>query len=106
MAYAAGVLMLIGALFSALAALGMLRFPDIYTRLHAASKAGPVGAGLILLGVAVASGDLGIALRALLGLAFLLITAPLSAHLLARAALRGGTTPDVTTAVNEYDSTH
>jgi multicomponent Na+:H+ antiporter subunit G len=106
MAYAAGVLMLIGALFSALAALGMLRFPDIYTRLHAASKAGPVGAGLILLGVAVASGDVGIALRALLGLAFLITTAPLSAHLLARAALRGGTTPDVTTVVNEYDSTH
>ena len=57
MSYLAATLMLIGAIFCALAALGVLRFPDLYTRLHAASKAGPLGAGLILLAAGLASGD-------------------------------------------------
>lgn len=104
MQYVAGSLLMIGALFCALAALGMLRFPDVYTRLHAASKAGTVGAGLILLGVAFGGGDWGIAARALLGLVFLVMTAPLGAHLLARAALRCGTPTAVITTINEAAS--
>ena len=55
MTYVAAGLLLIGSLLSAMAALGILRFPDVYTRLHAASKAGPLGAGLILLAVAFAA---------------------------------------------------
>jgi multicomponent Na+:H+ antiporter subunit G len=102
MTYVAAVLLLIGSLFSAVAALGILRFPDIYTRLHAASKAGPLGAGLILLGVAFASGDWSIAVRCVLGLAFLLLTSPVSAHLLARAALQSGVQPDARTSIDEY----
>jgi multicomponent Na+:H+ antiporter subunit G len=106
MIYIAVALMLCGSLLSALAALGILRFPDIYTRLHAASKAGPLGAGLILLGVAFASGDWAIAIRCALGLVFLIVTSPISAHLLARAALRTGTIPDSRTSINEYQINH
>ena len=102
MIYISAVLLLCGSLLSAIAALGILRFPDIYTRLHAASKAGPLGAGLILLGVAFASCDWAIAVRCLLGLVFLIVTSPVSAHLLARAALRTGTVPDNRTSINEY----
>jgi len=104
MTYVAAVLLVIGSLFCALAALGILRFPDVYTRLHAASKAGPLGAGLILLAVAFASGDWAIAVRALAGLAFLVATAPLSAHLLARAALKVGTPLASVTNIDERDN--
>jgi multicomponent Na+:H+ antiporter subunit G len=106
MSYFAAGLMLVGSLLSALAALGILRFPDVYTRLHAASKAGPLGAGLILLAVGIASGDWSIAIRCVLGFFFLVLTSPVSAHLLARAALRTGINPDARTSIVEYDSNH
>ncbi len=99
----ASLLLVIGSLFCALAALGILRFPDVYTRLHAASKAGPLGAGLILLAVALASGDWAIAVRGVLGCGFLILTGPMSAHLLARAALRSHTPLSSITSINEYD---
>ena len=94
LAWLAAVLIVIGSVFGLLAAIGVLRLPDLYTRLHAASKAGAVGGGLILLAIALASGDAAIALRAILGIVFLLLTTPISAHLLSRAALRSGQTPN------------
>ena len=86
--YLAAALILAGSLFSLLAAVGVVRLPDLLTRMHAASKAGVVGAGLILLAIAVVSGDSAIVLRAILGILFLALTTPVSAHLLARAALK------------------
>lgn len=103
MSYVAAALLFIGSCFSALAVLGILRFPDVYTRLHAASKAGPLGAGLILIGVAFASGDGATAIRCVLGFLFLILTSPVSAHLLARSALRSGTAPDSSTSIQEYE---
>lgn len=106
MIYVACALLVIGSLFSALAALGILRFPDLYTRLHAASKAGPLGAGLILLGVGFATGDPAIAIRCVLGFLFLVLTSPVSAHLLARSALRSGTPPDPQTSIQDLETNH
>ena len=103
MIYIASALLLIGSAFCALAALGLLRFPDLYTRLHAASKAGTLGAGLILLGVGFASGEVSIAVRCVLGLLFVVLTTPVSAHLLARAALQSGLSPDARTSIDEYE---
>ena len=57
MTVAAVLAMLLGAAFCLLAAVGLLRFPDIFTRAHAGSMAGLAGVGLILAGVAFASGD-------------------------------------------------
>lgn len=91
--YVAAVLVLAGAIFGLLAAVGVLRLPDLYTRLHAASKAGAVGGGLILLAIAVVAFDAAIVLRAILGLLFILLTTPVSAHLLSIAALRAGHRP-------------
>jgi multicomponent Na+:H+ antiporter subunit G len=88
--YLAAFLLLIGAVFGLLAAVGVLRLPDLLTRMHAASKAGVVGVGLILLAIGFASLDLAVALRAILGLVFLVLTTPVSAHLLARAAVEHG----------------
>jgi multicomponent Na+:H+ antiporter subunit G len=99
--YVATALLVVGSVFSFLAALGILRLPDLYTRMHAASKAGAVGAGLMLLGVALASFDGAVFLRAFLGILFLLLTTPVSAHLLARAAYRAGVAPAESTNIND-----
>ena len=99
MTIVAGVLVVVGSLFCFLAALGVLRFPDVFTRMHAATKAGILGAGLILLGAAVASGDVAVILRAIVGMAFLVLTGPVSAHLLARAALLAGVVPVTTSNI-------
>lgn len=82
----AGVLILAGAFFAFVAAVGLWRFPDIYSRMHAASKAGTLGSGFVLLALAVHAGDTATVTRALAGIVFFLLTAPISAHLLARAA--------------------
>jgi multicomponent Na+:H+ antiporter subunit G len=101
MIYAAAILILVGATLCAIAALGILRLPDVYTRLHAASKAGPLGAGLILVGVGLSAADAGIIIRCVLGLLFLVLTSPVSAHLLARAALKTGIEPVSTTSIDD-----
>lgn len=80
-----GVLILIGAFFSLVAGIGLFRLPDVYLRMHAATKAGTLGVGLMLLAVAVHSQELEVIARALAGIVFLLITAPIGAHLLGRA---------------------
>mgnify|MGYP001278390780 CR=1 FL=1 len=87
---AAAVLIFVGALFTLAAAIGILRLPEFYSRMHAASKAGTVGSSLMLIAVAVHSGDPGTVTRALAGVVFFLLTAPISAHLLARAAYAVG----------------
>ena len=99
--YLAGVLMVIGAGFTLIAAIGVLRLPDLYTRMHAASKAGPLGCGILLLTIAMVSLDSSVTLRALVGFLFLLLTAPVSAHLLARAAYKAGYRPADATVLDE-----
>ncbi|MFB9951390.1 monovalent cation/H(+) antiporter subunit G [Rhizobium puerariae] len=83
-------LILSGAGFALVAAVGLNRLPDVYTRMHAASKAGTVGSGLMLLAVALHAGDLSTFARALAGFFFFVLTAPVSAHLLAMAAHKVG----------------
>jgi multicomponent Na+:H+ antiporter subunit G len=93
MTIVAVVAMLAGAAFCLLAALGILRFPDVFTRAHAASKAGVLGVGLILAGVAFASQDLSVAVAVVVGIGFIVMTGPVTAHLLTRAALKSGVAP-------------
>lgn len=88
--YLGGTLLVLGAAFSLLATIGVVRLPDLYTRLHAASKAGAVGGGLVLLAVALVSLDGAVSIRAVIGVLFLILTTPVSAHLLARAAYISG----------------
>jgi multicomponent Na+:H+ antiporter subunit G len=88
-----GLLVILGALFTLFAALGVLRFPDLYTRMHAASKAGVFGSGLILVGLAIYADDSAIVTRAILAILFLILTTPISAHLLSKAAYAAGYRP-------------
>lgn len=81
-----GSLALGGAILMLLAGVGVLRFPDLYSRMHAATKATAVGVVLISVAGAVAiDGARG---QILLAAALLLITAPTAAHFIARAAYR------------------
>ncbi len=88
--FIAGLLLIAGAIFALLAAVGLWRLPDIYSRMHAASKAGTLGSGLMLIALAVHAGDTATTSRAIAGVVFFLLTAPISAHLLAKAAYAVG----------------
>jgi multicomponent Na+:H+ antiporter subunit G len=103
----ASMAVILGVTLALLSAVGIVRMPDVYTRLQVATKASSLGVGLLMLGVAVHFGDLGVTVRALLVVAFIFLTAPVSAHLIGRAAyiagvpLAPGTSPDE--LAGEYD---
>jgi multicomponent Na+:H+ antiporter subunit G len=84
------VLLVVGASFMLLAGLGVLRLPDLFMRMQAATKASTLGVGCLLLGVALHFQDLTVATRAVLVIAFFFLTAPVSAHVIARAAYAVG----------------
>ncbi|MGX9963548.1 monovalent cation/H(+) antiporter subunit G [Roseomonas sp. F4] len=86
----AALLLVGGAGVVALAALGVARLPDPFSRMHAAAKAGVVGAGLLLLGAGLAFGTTAALLTSLGAMLFLLLTAPLASHALGRAAYVAG----------------
>ncbi len=84
----ASLLLLIGAAFMLLAALGLVRLPDLFMRLQATTKASTLGLGSLALAVALHFDNGGVTARALLVLAFVFLTAPAGAHAIARAAHR------------------
>lgn len=94
------ILVVFGVLMILLAAVGLLRLPDVYMRSHAAGKAATLGVCSVLLGVAAALGDVGAWARAALAVVFLFFTIPVGAQLVARAALRNGAAPDPATRVD------
>ncbi len=83
------ILILVGALFTFIGSLGLVRLPDFYSRLHAPTKATTLGVGSLLLASALWFSTQGeaVSLHELLIVLFLFITAPISAHLLAKSAL-------------------
>lgn len=80
------LLLITGGIFAFVASLGIVRLPDTLIRMHAATKAGALGSGLIFLGLAFFSKDPGTTFRALAAVFFLLLTAPVAAHLIGRSA--------------------
>lgn len=91
---ATGILALLAGGFALVSAIGILRFPDALTRMHASSKVGSLAGSLALLAAAIDIGGVSAASRALIAILFLLMTAPIGAHLLGRAAAwRAGKKP-------------
>lgn len=84
------LVMLVGAFFILLASIGLLRMPDLFLRMSATSKAGTLGAGLLLVGTIVYFWDFDITTRTVATIIFLLLTSPVAAHLIARAAYFDG----------------
>jgi multicomponent Na+:H+ antiporter subunit G len=82
----AALLMLAGGFFMLLATVGLIRMPDLPTRMHATTKAGALGAGLMLLAVAVYFVELSVTARAAATIVFIVLTAPVAAHIIGRAA--------------------
>lgn len=94
------VFLLIGSIFMFLAALGIFRMPDLFSRMQTATKAATLGAGAMLAAVGVHFGDTPTVSRVILIVGFVFLTAPVAAHVIARAAystgvkLWGGTVVD------------
>lgn len=90
---ASWILLLAGGAFSILGAVGVLRMPDFYTRMHAGSLTDTAGMALMLAGLMLQAGLSIVAIKLVLIVAFLLITGPTASHALARAALHDGVQP-------------
>ncbi|MGD8395315.1 MAG: monovalent cation/H(+) antiporter subunit G [Candidatus Eiseniibacteriota bacterium] len=90
----------LGAIMILLAAAGLLRFPDIYTRSHAAGKAATLGVCTVLLGCALGLAEPGAWIRSLVAVVFLFVTIPVGAQLVARAAFRNGALPAPETRID------
>ena len=94
----------IGLTFNGLGAIGLLRFPDVYTRLHAATKATTFGSIFTSLGVVTFAftqlylngntANLQLGIHTIVAIACLLLTNPVGAHAIARAAHRSGVKPE------------
>ncbi len=80
------IFLLVGASFMLVAGLGIVRFPDLFTRMHAASKAGSLGLGCILVGVAISYPTPTVIAKCLMVLLFIFLTTPIAAHMIGRAA--------------------
>jgi len=87
------VLVSAGVFFIVVGSLGLIRMPDIYTRLHAAGMTDSIGAGCILVALAIQSGFNLVSVRLMMVWGFLLLTSPIATHALARAARAGGVEP-------------
>ena len=86
-------LLAVGGLFCIVGAVGVLRMPDFYTRLHAASVSDTLGAGLILLGLLLQAGWTLVAAKLVIIGLLIFFTSPAATHALARAALGHGLQP-------------
>jgi multicomponent Na+:H+ antiporter subunit G len=90
---ASWILLLAGTGFCTIGAIGLIRMPDIYTRMHAASVTDTLGAGLILLGLMLQAGFTLVAAKLVVLALLILFTTPTATHALARAAFLRGMSP-------------
>jgi multicomponent Na+:H+ antiporter subunit G len=94
------VLLLFGCLFVLVASIGLVRFPDVYTRMHAAAKAGAFGGSVVCLAAGIGFGYSPVWVEVLLIILFFYLTTPVASHMIGRAAylnrtrLWSGTTSD------------
>ena len=96
------IVVIAGGAFVFIAGLGIWRMPDLMIRMHASTKAGTLGVGLILAALAIDFGELGVVSRSLAAIVFLLLTAPVAAHMIGRAAYRSGVPLWERNVVDEY----
>jgi multicomponent Na+:H+ antiporter subunit G len=90
MALAGNILLWAGIFFMGVAAIGLLRLPDFYTRAHTVSKTETLGLGLLILGLVFHGGASLVSIKLVLILVFGFLANPVAAHLITRAAVRCG----------------
>ena len=93
---------LIGIAFDFFGVLGLVRLPDVYNRLQAATKCVTFGSAGVLFGVFILQGFNSFGFKALLGVAFIFLTSPVAAHAISRAAHRSKIPLDEKTIVDHY----
>jgi multicomponent Na+:H+ antiporter subunit G len=99
----ATVLILGGVGLSLLAGIGLQRFPDVFARMHAATKPATLGLILVLAGAGIRVGDRGDVAKLVLVAGLQFVTAPVAMHMVGRAAYRAGTELSQATTVDELD---
>ena len=102
--FVAAAFLWIAGIFTLIAGIGVLRFSDVYLRMHAATKAGTVGVISSLIALAICFDDPSIRVRAVLIALFLCVTAPLVGHVVSRASLLVGVPMTRRTICNEWDA--
>ena len=80
------LVILVGVFFVLIAALGVFRMPDLYTRMHAATKAGAFGGSLLLIAACIFFASWGVAIKCLLVIVIFYATTPIASHMIGRAA--------------------
>ena len=98
------IFLLVGGFLGITGAVGLFRFPDFFSRLHAASVTDTLCAGLIILGLMLQAPDLMMVIKLLLILLILTYTSPTAAHVLAKSALHGGLKPLLETESSPHAS--
>ena len=94
-------LIVTGSFFVFIGAVGLLRLPNFFTRMHGAGVTDTLGAALMLMGMLLQSGSWIVAVKLILVFLFLMITGPTATHALAKAALHGGLRPHMTSESEE-----
>lgn len=89
----AGILLALGCFFIVVASIGIVRFPDFYSRIHPAGKSDTLGQALVLLGLMAYEGFSLVSIKLLIIIAFIFIVNPTATHALAKAAYLAGVKP-------------
>ncbi len=89
--FLSNILIFSGSTFIFIAALGIIRMPDLFMRMHAATKAGTLGTGLLLTGTAIHFLSRNVCIEIALTVFFLILTAPVVSHLIGKVAWHKGT---------------
>lgn len=95
-------MLLIGVFFMLVSSIGLVRLPDVYSRMHAATKATTFGMGGILLATSLAFHSAEVSTHAILAIFFLFLTNPVAAHLISRSAYKKGPNLAPVTTLDEY----
>jgi multicomponent Na+:H+ antiporter subunit G len=100
------VVLVIGVLFNVFGCIGLIRFPDIYNRLQAATKCVTLGTCLVLVGAMILAGTMPIITKCLICMVFVLITSPTAAHALALGAHASGVKLWEKSVVDKFEEDH
>ena len=96
------IAIVLGVFFMLVSSIGLIRMPDFYSRIHAPTKAATFGLFFLLLAVVIGVPEPVVLTKAVLALVFIAATAPVGAHIMARAAYRTDVAPGPETIIDEY----